>query len=186
MATNPSDLRERLLETALELLEDGTSDLSLRAVARRAGVSAMAPYRHFPDKASLLDAVAARGFALLRKSLLAADAAPVPAEALVAQGLAYVAFARAHPSLFRLMFAGDARPPGKTAGADPGAFEILANRVASLAPAGVAAATLACWSLVHGLATLSLDGRLAAVDHERERRALVLLVSALTGSTAAA
>ena len=147
--------------------QTGADALSLRAVARAAGVSAMAPYRHYPDKEALLAAVAERGFAALRAALQAADRAAEqagpPGDALVAQAVAYVGFALANPALFRLMFG----PP--RAGAHPGlrdagdaAFGVLADRVASAAaPAQRGALTLGCWALVHGLACLHLDGQLA-------------------------
>jgi len=178
------ELRSTLLAAALAMLESGTGELSLRAVARAAGVSAMAPYRHFADKAALLAAVAGCGFAALYDGLAAADSAPEPRAALLAQGLAYVAFARARPALFRLMFMDQ---PGqlKPAGGDTGAYDVLARRVAELTPDDADSAALACWSIVHGLATLVLDGRLAGLAPERERRALSLFVAALgkTGET---
>ncbi|MBW6525407.1 TetR/AcrR family transcriptional regulator [Sphingomonas sp. RHCKR7] len=146
------------------MLEAGESEPGIRALARAAGVSAMAPYRHFADKAALLTAVAERGFATLAAELAAADASGSDAERLVAQGRAYVAFARARPALFRLMFArpteGDPAPE-KTRENAP-AFAILADRVAALAGRDAADATLGCWAIVHGLATLALDSRVDA------------------------
>lgn len=159
------DLRSALVAEALALLaEEGEEALSLRAVARRAGVSAMAPYRHYPDKRALLAAVAARGFEAFRDTLEAADRAALPGEALVEQAVAYVGFACANPALFRLMFG--PRHPGsfpELDGASAAAYGVLADRVArDAAPAPACAArVLGCWSLVHGLASLILDGRLA-------------------------
>lgn len=153
-------LRVALVREAVAMLEGGAADISLRAVARGAGVSAMAPYRHFADKAALLAAVAGHGFALLRDALETGDAAADDdCAALIGQGLAYVAFAKSHPPLFRLMFAdrGDVPKPDSAGDA---AYAILARRVASLAPDDSPAATLACWAIVHGLATLALDRRL--------------------------
>jgi len=172
------ELRETLVAAALALLESGSGELSLRAVARAAGVSAMAPYRHFADKAALLAAVAQCGFAALQDALAAADRAGAPRAALLAQGLAYVAFARARPALFRLMFR-DQLGLAKPAHEDTAAYDVLARRVAELAPGDAESAALACWSIVHGLATLVLDGRLAGLDPEQERRALSLFVAAL-------
>ena len=172
------ELRELLVAAALAILENGTGEFSLRAVARAGGVSAMAPYRHFPDKAALLAAVAERGFTALRNDLMVADSAPEPHAALLAQGLAYIAFARARPALFRLMFAGQpchVKPMPK----DAGAYDVLARRVAELVPGDAASAALACWSIVHGLAMLVLDRRLAGLDPEHERRALWLFITAL-------
>ncbi len=156
------DLSERLINAALDLLaQDGTDAISLRAVARAAGVSAMAPYRHYPDKEALLAAVAMRGFDALRAALLKADAAP--AGGLTAQAVAYVLFAVGHPALFRLMF-GTPRAGCHSGLHEAGnaAFGVLARRVAAESPPHAQEMlTLGCWSLVHGLALLFLDGRLA-------------------------
>ena len=158
------NLREALIEAAIGLLREGGAEaLSLRATARRVGVSAMAPYRHFADKEALLAAVAAHGFALLTARLSEADALPDdPTGALVAQGVAYVRFACDDPARFRLMF-GTMQPAGypDLDAAAEAAYAILARRVASLSEADEQDdVTLACWSLVHGLASLLVDGRL--------------------------
>lgn len=146
------------------MLDSGAGDLTLRAVARAAGVSAMAPYRHFADHAALLGAVAEEGFEDLRKVLAAADAGAQGAAAVIAQGEAYVAFAARRPALFRLMFSGHAaaaKPAETCPPQDRGdAYAILANRVTALWPDQAATATLGCWAIVHGLATLMLDARL--------------------------
>ncbi len=158
------ELRTALVGAALALLTEGGADaLSLRAVARRAGVSAMAPYRHYPDKEALLAAVAVQGFDGLRDMLRAADAAAPAGDALVAQAVAYVRYAEENPALFRLMF-GPARlgthPALEAAG--EAAYAVLAARVAAQTPADAdrEACALGCWSLVHGLASLFLDGRI--------------------------
>src|SRR5215469_18030268 len=100
------DLRQALIRSALEILsETGVAGLSLRAAARRARVSAMAPYRHFADKEALLAAVAEYGFRELAAQLTKATAAAAdPRAGLAALGVAYVLFAREQPSLFKLMF----------------------------------------------------------------------------------
>ncbi|GAB0112922.1 TetR/AcrR family transcriptional regulator [Acidisoma sp. C75] len=174
------DLPARLIAEAMRLLAENPQDLTLRAVARGAGVSAMAPYRHFADKAALLDAVTKEGFALLRAAVTEADAAaPDDTEAIIAQGLAYLAFARRHPALFRLMFTSPLErrfDPAQLAGET--AYSVLARRVAGFAPQVAAAATTAAWSLVHGLALLRLDHRLP--EDEGEARAMLrLFVSGL-------
>ena len=156
------DLRASLLAAALDQLEEsGAADLSLRAVARACGVSAMAPYRHFKDKDALLDAVAGHGFEELARVLEEADSGAAGAEALAAQGAAYVAFACRHPALFRLMFTAPCRPADKAREGSL-AYAILQRRAASLASPAMPAEdlTLAAWSLVHGLAALILDGRI--------------------------
>ncbi|WBO22334.1 TetR/AcrR family transcriptional regulator [Sphingomonas abietis] len=173
-------MSERLLEAALGALERG-EDVSLRAVARHAGVSAMAPYRHFEDKAALLAAVAAHGFGELRAKLLEADDCSDDREALVAQGEAYLAFARARPALFRLMFScHDGGPPP----VDDNAYAVMVRRVEGLSPKSLEAAALACWSGVHGMATLALDGGLPPGPTPVERAALELIVSGLSARLA--
>lgn len=152
----------------LSILEEGgdPSDLGLREAARRAGVSAMAPYRHFPDKEALLAAVATVGFERLRGALERADRGGEGKEALYAQGEAYVAFACAQPGLFRLMFAarsGGARPQALCE-ASAVAYAVLSDRVAALVPPTVAAEeALRSWALVHGIASLIIDGMVGDV-----------------------
>jgi AcrR family transcriptional regulator len=100
------DLRRALIDAASRLLEsEGPSALSLRAVAREAGVSPAAPYHHFKDKGELLDAVAHEGWTLLDEALAKAKAnAPSPREAMNNLGVAYVCFARENPALYRVMY----------------------------------------------------------------------------------
>lgn len=178
MKSERIELREILIRVAIALLGDGAPELSLRSVARAAGVSAMAPYRHFEDKAALLGAVAEQGFAELRDDLEAADAQAEGADALVEQGLAYIAFAQRRPSLFRLMFAGaDMACIPEAAGLS--AYAVLGRRVASIAPERCEISTLGCWALVHGLATLRLDRRIEAGSRE-DRSVLRLLTEAIS------
>ncbi len=179
MVTNVG-LREALIEVALKLLEAEGAEPSLRSVAREAGVSAMAPYRHFADKAALLAAVASHGFAILRDALMNADKQPDHCQALFAQGMAFVDFARANPALFRLMYSHEY---GRAdAGAVRGTYEVLAKRVAGIIPQHVAAATLACRSMIQGLAMIELSGRLAPARSEDIAIAVRLLVSGLSSS----
>ncbi len=171
MSTSPGrgyhhgELRTALVGAALDLLaEDGADAVSLRAVARRAGVSAMAPYRHYPDKEALLAAVAVQGFDGLREVLRAADDAVPSGQALVEQAVAYVRYALEHPALFRLMF-GPKRlgVHPELAAAGEAAYAVLAARVAVEAPADADrdARALGGWSMVHGLASLFLDDRIS-------------------------
>lgn len=179
-----SSLRDRLVGHALALLEAGERDVSLRAVARAAGVSAMAPYRHFADKSALMAAVAREGFLQLYQSALAADrSVPDPRGALVAQGMAYIAFARGHPALFRLMFAdGAGMVLSREDSGD--AYDLLRRRAIEIAPSKADAVTLGCWGIVHGLATLALDGRIAP-DPGLEREALERMVAGYSLPTGA-
>lgn len=154
------DLRAALVSAALQMLEESDVEtVSLRAVARRAGVSAMAPYRHYPDKEALLAAVAQTGFDGLRAALTLADSTSLAEEALLAQGVAYVRYAMEKPVLFRLMFG----PPRRGKHIDlrassETAFSVLVQRVAQQTrPAELQARILGYWSLVHGLAMLILD-----------------------------
>ena len=163
-AYHHGELRSALVTAALDLLAAGGPEaLSLRAVARQAGVSAMAPYRHYADKEALLAAVAIHGFEGLHAALAAADAAVPPASALTEQAVAYVRYALANPMLFRLMF-GPRQAFGhpELTAAGEAAYAVLSNRVADQTLPGDdrEAQTLGCWSLVHGLASLFLDGRI--------------------------
>jgi AcrR family transcriptional regulator len=157
------DLRPALLRAAARVLEaEGPSALSLRALARRAGVSHNAPYRHFADREALLAALAAEGFARLGEALAGAGGRQM--------GEAYVNFALEHPQRFRLMFGGYLRFSRHralaAAAADPYRALLQAFRAqASIADPEKAAA--AAWSLVHGLAHLLLDGQFVRPAAER-------------------
>src|ERR1700719_4327088 len=99
------DLRAALVGAAMDLLEEGgEAELSLRAVARRAGVSPAAPYRHYADRESLVSAVAAVGYRELAERLAAAHPTPSTPEQLASVAVAYVQFALDRPALFRIMF----------------------------------------------------------------------------------
>lgn len=186
-------LREALLTATLELIEtDGIGAVSLRQVARAAGVSTGAPYHHFPDRAALLTALSDDGFRLLAAALTAAHAAATtPGAALEAILNAYMEFAKANPAYFRLMFRPELKQPHKSeCGADAGeaAFAVLADTVGECLAAKVVRAVdadvlaITLWSLVHGYASLWLDGQLdgrtddpAALAHQ-----VAALVTTLT------
>ena len=170
-------LRETLIAAALRILEADGTEPSLRAVARSAGISAMTPYRHFPDKAGLMAAVADHGFEQLKRALIVADDRPDPREALFAQGMAFIDFARGNPALFRLMYSHEYGSAGTDA--VQGTYEVLARRVSSLLSTQAVAATLACRSLVQGLATIESSGRLAPAKADDIAIALRLFVSGL-------
>lgn len=168
------DLRAAAIEAGLKLLEEREADdPGLREVARAVGVSATALYRHFPDKAAFLRALAAAGFERLAAAQRAAAEAAGGGDAgFGATGRAYVRFALANPALFRLLFsatipAGD--PFNRRPEEMPEAFRMLWDNAARLAPqdAGPDAApliALEAWALVHGLATLILDGQIPRND----------------------
>jgi AcrR family transcriptional regulator len=179
------NLAPALVEAALALLGE-TQDwaFSLREVARRAGVSHNAPYKHFPEKRDLLAAVAARGFeALAERSLASLRGVTVGRAQLIACGRAFVAQGIANPALYRLMFSAALTSPEsgrplieKTAAAKARAIfdATLAAAVRSGAfpssmanPRKSAAASLAAWSLLHGLTMLAIDdfvGPLADIE----------------------
>src|SRR3979409_187760 len=98
-------LRAALVRAAIELLEEsGETELSLRAVARRAGVAPAAPYRHYADREALVSAVAAVGYGELAERLASAHPSPSTPEELASVAIAYVQFALGRPALFRIMF----------------------------------------------------------------------------------
>jgi AcrR family transcriptional regulator len=162
----------------MRLLERSDADsLSLRAVAREAGVSATAVYRHFADKAALLRALAADGLDQLaanqRDAMLAAGDV---AAGLEASGIAYVRFALARPQLFRMIMSNLAVNAGaaidQTAAAPDAvsaAMRQLRSGIAALAGPDASAEDVRiiaarAWAQVHGLALLILDGQLPADD----------------------
>ncbi len=159
------DLRAALVEAGLNQLALSDADaLSLRAVARDVGVSATAVYRHFPNKAALLKSLCAAGDDELAVRCKAARAqAGTGKSGFDAVGRAYVRFALDKPALFRLMMSKNGRPPSHGATPDGEAFDLLLNGIAELTPPGASpegrnVIALQSWAIVHGLATLMLDG----------------------------
>jgi AcrR family transcriptional regulator len=162
------DLRRALLQEAVRVIHaHGVELLTLRAVGERLGVSRTALYRHFADKSALLEAVAGEGFRMLRLELLAAWGSG-GREQFEAMGLAYVRFAVANPSHYRVMFGGFVKghsDPEFTAEA-AGAFQTLVDAIATQQQTGELRADdplqLAryIWGLVHGIAMLAIDGQL--------------------------
>ncbi|MEJ2106152.1 MAG: TetR/AcrR family transcriptional regulator [Acidiferrobacteraceae bacterium] len=167
------DLRNSLLAAAEKLLrEQGAADISLREVAKAAGVSHTAPYRHFQDKSSLLQALAAIGYGRLRDALqdVRANHAAQPDEALLAAGEAYVMLAVDNPEMTQLMFGGVL--PREVSEAElmecsDSAFNALLEIVDLGLEQGIykekdrMEIALAAWSMVHGLSMLITAGQLA-------------------------
>ena len=163
------DLRAACLRAALELLEEeGGAGLSLRAVARRAGVSATAPYRHYADRDALVSAVAADGYRELADSLASAHPSPTTPDELAAVAVAYVRFALDRPALFRVMFAEPCDPSSEERVAATAVIsQYVRDMVHAVFPgADPDALSTAVWALVHGLAFLLLDGKLDASTPE--------------------
>jgi AcrR family transcriptional regulator len=170
------DLANALIRTALAMLpERGIQALSLREVARRAGVSHSAAYRHFADKEALLARIATQGFERLTAMMRAAKSAcaPDPLRRLRNIGLAYVEFGRQHPHHLQIMFGGqigDLHAHPELALVAREAFDELAGTVREGRRCGAIrngderTATLASWALVHGLAMLLAGGRVRLQD----------------------
>jgi AcrR family transcriptional regulator len=187
------NLRTALIEAGLNILERGETPLTLRAAAKRVGVSHTAPYNHFSDKETLLAAIAIRGFVELENVTEHArqSAGSDAGGRLVATGLAYILFAAERPALYRLMFG-----PRKAAAADVGsaglsAFEVLVRVMrdgmaqGAFRPGDPREAAFTSWALVHGMAQMALDrtGPLSAEDRagieERLKAAHTIMMDGL-------
>lgn len=183
-AYHHGDLRNALLEEAGRMIEeDGIAGLSLRGLARRLGVSHAAPGHHFNDRDALLGEIAADGFAALADGL--EKALEDEDDLSVAAGLAYVDVALAAPQRFKLMFASrflrEDDIPERLVEESARAFQALlrlarGDEAEALEPESyrMGVEEFRDWSLVHGAATLFLDGALGAVGDEEEFRALVV------------
>jgi len=161
------DLRRALVEAALELLlEGGTEALGMRELARRVGVSAAAPYRHFRDKQALIQAVAAAGFALFLEAIDKAKADVPAEEQFGAMAEAYVQFALRYPRLYRLMFSSELGKfeDKELRRAADAAYESLAVAAARQDPEAPGEAAISAWAFVHVLSMLLLDEQLLGVS----------------------
>ena len=169
-------LREALLLAAERVLErDGLAGLTLRAVAREAGVSHAAPKHHFGDLTGLVSELAAIGFRRFGAAMAACDAASSPLERMLARPQAYVAYAQAHPCMYSLMFRTErldlSRPSLREAA--EASFAGLANAIGAMRQEPIgdlltldqAAAIALAWSMVHGFTMLLLEGRLSDILH---------------------
>ena len=176
------NLREALLDAALRLISEvGPTAFTLREVARRAGVSHNAPYRHFRDRDELMAAVSTQGYEELTRALLEAGDHESDALAqLQAAGLAYVKFALRRPEHFTVMFDAPASKPSEKLCFNPAkmkikypqaaeaaeqSFRTLMNYVGAcqqeraLLPGDTKQLALLTWSIVHGIAKLAITGR---------------------------
>jgi AcrR family transcriptional regulator len=164
------DLRRALLDEALRTMQqDGVAALTLRSIGLRLGVSRTALYRHFTDKRALLSAVATEGFRLLTERLLDAWKAS-GVRGFNAMGIAYIRFAMANPSHYRVMFGGfvDDGPRGEDLLREStAAFQALVDAIVALQKDGAVRkddpVRLAqfIWAAVHGVSMLIIDGQLA-------------------------
>lgn len=180
------DLRSALLGHAVQILgTEGLEALTLRAVARAAGVSQTAPYRHFADRRALMGAVAAEGFRELERAMGEAMAQGGGRQGFKGVALAYVRFARANPALYRVMFgpevANTADLP-ELAATSRAALGFVRTGIEHLQKAGLVKPgdagllALAAWSALHGLVSLILDGQAETVTPDIDE-----LIDAMTG-----
>ncbi len=174
-------LRDALLQAAEKVLErDGLAGLTLRAVAREAGVSHAAPTHHFGDLTGLLSELAATGYRMFNAAMVAANNSEThPLMKGMASAKAYVAFAQAHPGMYGLMFRNErldmTRPSlheaatatfaGLARGVGAGRQEKISGAALEALSLDQAAAIARAWSLVHGFTMLLLDGRLKDILH---------------------
>ena len=187
------NLRNDLVSAAVRLIEElGESSFSLREAARELGVSANAAYRHFEDKSALMTAAAANGYEKLAKEMiLAMDLAlkqksqeRVSVARFKAVGRAYIEFSAQHPELFRLMF-GECgskclrTPPGdEVSSMRDTPWTLLGQSLDALVADGVVSADrrvgaeLKAWTVVHGFASLALDGHSAVSDGKARKGAI--------------
>ena len=179
------DLQSALVSCGMDLLKtEKPESLSLRQIARKTGVSPTAVYRHFPDKAALLRALAARGFEMLGEMQSAAARQAAAGGAITpfaASGAAYVRFALANPAIFRLMFT--SAPPKNLLDIPlqnlSGPMRMLRDNITTISPNPASdqqqkILAIRAWSLVHGLAVLALD-RMIPLDDS-------LLAAIITGA----
>jgi AcrR family transcriptional regulator len=171
-ARNPrgsgTHLRDEIVAAAIALTDE-TNDpatLTLRGIARRAGITAPSIYPHFADLAALITAALAASFDELRGAVQAAlDDQDDPSRALIAAGLAYVQFGWDHPARYRLMFAAAGYAPDAVA-----TFTLVEQAIRNCATAGVSASqdprtdTWLMWAALHGVATLEKPAR---TDYQR-------------------
>ena len=174
------DSRERILEAAVKLMSrEGLAALSMREVARRAGVSHQAPYHHFENREAILAAIAEEGFRQFNAAVESASGNSAVAR-LIAAGHAYVRFALSHPAHFQVMFRPELvdleKYPSAMAEASRG-FAILQSLIdgivrEKLLPPRLAGGTaIVTWSFVQGLSGLLLEGplaRMAGGDRTRD------------------
>ena len=160
------DLKRALTSAALSLVaEKGPKGFTLTEAARRAGVSAAAPYRHFADKVELLASVSEQGFLDLHAALSAVDAAD-PKRRVIELGNAYVRWAVAHPDHYRVMFGAEinkADHPGLAVAAEQAFGDLLGAITEIIKDQDPREIAGPLWSLVHGVASLAIGGELDAV-----------------------
>ncbi|MEU5477540.1 TetR/AcrR family transcriptional regulator [Streptomyces mirabilis] len=160
MGEADTGLRARLIEVGVDLVStEGAQVLTLREIARRAGVSHGAPRRYFPTHLELLSAIARRGFADLgaRATEALGDAAASPRDRLTTLGRVYLDFAFTQPGMYELMFRHDLLESGKLGLRETSLplFGVLVDLVGRARPeADTALVAGALWANLHGIAQL--------------------------------
>ncbi len=180
------NLRPVLVDTAVELARTtGPDGVVLREVARRAGVSHNAAYRHFADRAALLAEVSSRAMADLERAMTtridavtSTDPATRAQERLRECGRAYVDFALREPGLFEVAFSDPDAPDTHTGQPATGPYVVLNGVLDELVACGAVSperrqgAEVACWAMVHGFADLHVHGPLREVPGPLREAAL--------------
>jgi AcrR family transcriptional regulator len=185
------DLKVALLDAVEQVVRnEGIGRVSLRAVARRVGVTHAASAHHFANKAGLLTAFATQGYVQLAQAVIASIEEARPPDGpsvLEAVGRGYVRFALANPGRFEVMFRLDvlnADDPEFVAASD-GAYALLVSTVSQCQSEGFLegrdpeVVAVSAWSMVHGLAALWISGRLAERIEEADPHRLADSVSRL-------
>jgi AcrR family transcriptional regulator len=169
------DLRSALLEAALNVInESGPQQLTIREVARRAGVSHTAPYRHFADMDELIRAVVEQSFELMQQTLRDRKAAAPqdPLNQFAASGQAYIDFGLQYPAYYRVMYSGDLLSSTGQQSLQHTSSDTFSEMVRDmetcqklniLRPGDPAKQALAIISTVHGFVTLVNDNRVDAL-----------------------
>lgn len=181
MTYHHGNLRHALIVAGAELIEaKGVAEISLRAVAKQAGVSHSAPYRHFKDKNALLAGITEVGFSQLDEAMKQAviDNPQAPREQLIAAGVAYIDLAIRYKQMHNLMFGGSWQfcdNSDKLKQVSNSAFEGLVKIIKNgqqleLYKKGDAEVlALTAWSLVHGYAMLASTGQLSHLAESDEK-----------------
>lgn len=170
------DLRQQIIDEALTWIEgESIVSLSLRGIARRLGVSHNAPYRHFPDKESLLVAIAETGFQKLCRALQQASKSNLeePQKRLEAIGVAYIQYAVANSAYYRVMFSDRQLICGRYPELEQisqAAFTVLLNAIEAgqksqiFIPGDPLQLARICWSMTHGVSMLAIDNQFDLSD----------------------
>jgi AcrR family transcriptional regulator len=171
------NLHQALIDAAIvQIRNHGADKVSLRGIAREVGVSQSAPYRHFADKAELLTAIANQGYQLLGQAMRHHydTHRDNPIVALQGAGISYIDFARSHPEMYRLMFGVMARQlkQSSTNSNPKEGYSVLKDIIYAGIEQGqfkdfpVETLAFTTWSVVHGFASLLLDGLIELEEEE--------------------